>query len=55
MMSSPALCWVNQSCQASGSGGLKIHAGFTSHEGCHNHLMQISVSLEAHFHGAWSN
>jgi hypothetical protein len=46
---------IKQSCQASGSGRLKIHAGFASHEGRHNHLMQISISLEANFHGAVSN
>jgi hypothetical protein len=46
---------ITQSFQASGSGRLKIHAGFASHKGRHNHLMQISISLEAHFHGAVSN
>lgn len=44
-----------QPSQASGSGRLQIHIGFASHEGSHNHLVQISISLEANFHGVVSH
>ena len=47
--------WIKSSFQAGGSGRLKIYTGFASHEGGDNHLMQISISLEANLHGAVSN